>query len=190
MDTPATPVTILLSRWRGGDEAALQELTALLYSNLHQIAERLMLRERADHTLQPTALVNEAYMRLIGAEIAWQDRVHFLAIAAREMRRILVEHARAKGRQKRGGNDWQRVTLTADGPGHAQELADVLAVHEALERLAALDARKEKIIELIIFGGLTTLEAAEVLGISEATLHRDWRMAKAWLQHELKPRST
>jgi RNA polymerase sigma factor (TIGR02999 family) len=186
MAAPATPVTMLLSRWRKGDESALEQLTAVLYDNLLQIAERLMNREREGHTLCPTALVHEAYMRLMDADVAWQDRAHFLAIAAREMRRILVDHARGKGRKKRGGDEWQRVTFTGDGPGQQEEIADILSVQTALEKLAALDPRKEKVVELMIFGGLTAPEAAEVLGISEATLFREWRMARAWLQHELK----
>lgn len=184
-DGPDPSVTILLARWRGGDAQALESLTPLVYENLRQIAARQMSREKSGHTLSATALVHEAYLRLLGADVPFQDRAHFLAVAAREMRRVLVDSARAKHRQKRGA-DWQRVSWPGDGPAVEEAAADVLAIQDALDRLATLDSRKAQVVDFMIFGGLTALESAEVLGISEATVNREWRLARAWLQHELK----
>lgn len=198
MATSPTPVTILLARWRQGDSAALDELTGILYERLRQIAERQMAAERGGHTLSPSALLHEAYLRLSGVEMDWKDRAHFLAMAAREMRRVLIDHARSKKRQKRGGDAWQRVTLPGEGAaeggglpvpaaaGGDLDAVDILAVHAALDKLAEFDPRKAKLVELTIFGGLTNTEAAHVLEISEATLFREWRLARAWLKHELK----
>lgn len=193
MATSSTPITILLARWRQGDAVALDELTVILYERLRQIAERHMAAERGGHTLSPSALLNEAYMRLVDVDMEWKDRAHFLAMAAREMRRVLIDHARSKRRQKRGGGDWHRITMSDQGEvagpaagGRELDAVDVLAVHEALDGLAGFDPRKAKIVELMIFGGLTTAEAAHVLEISEATLFREWRLARAWLKHELR----
>jgi RNA polymerase sigma factor (TIGR02999 family) len=177
-------VTQLLARWRSGEADALQALTPLIYDNLRQIANRYMSSEASGHTLSATALVHEVYLRLMGANVPWQDKAHFLAIAAREMRRILVDHARNANRQKRGG-DWQRVTFQDFDQAVEESHIDIIAVEEALTRLNEIDERKAQIIDLIIFGGLTAQEAGQVLGVSEVTVRREWRLAKAWLQHEL-----
>lgn len=161
-------------------------LTACLYDNLRRIARRQMAGEGAGHTLSPTALVHEAFVRLMDANVFWQDRAHFLAIAARQMRRVLVEHARAQNRQKRGGGDWQRVTFREDGVEGPGDLVDILAVQEALTQLAEFDPRKADVIDLILFGGMTAAEASEVLQISEATLNREFKMARVWLTHQLQ----
>lgn len=179
-------VTALLRAWRTGDDGALERLIPLVYDELHEIARRTMRGERADHTLQATALVHEAYARLIDSAVTWQDRSHFFAVAARQMRRILVDHAKARGRVKRGrGAD--RITLDESVAVAPEPPADLLALDEALERLAALDERKARVIELHFFGGLTQEEAAEALGVSAATVERDLRFAKAWLYREMQP---
>lgn len=187
MEAHEAPVTVLLARWRQGDQSALELLTAAVYDQLRRLAAGHMSREREGHTLCATAVVHEAYLRMLGKDMEWQDRSHFLALASREMRRLLVDHARGKKREKRGG-EWQRVTFTSAGEGALAggDAVDVLAVDEALEKLAAFDERKARITDLIVFGGLTSAETAEALGISEPTVNRDWKMAKAWLQHELK----
>jgi RNA polymerase sigma factor (TIGR02999 family) len=177
-------VTRLLKEWGAGNKAALDELMPLVYEQLRKLASICLRSERPDHTLRATALVNEAYLRLVDADVAWQDRVHFFAVSARLLRRILVDHARAHHRQKRGGG---AETISLDdsvmiGPQTANE---IVALHEALERLAAHDRRKSEIIELLSFGGLTYDEAAAALEISPATVHRELRMAKAWLRREL-----
>jgi RNA polymerase sigma factor (TIGR02999 family) len=177
-------VTQLLARWRSGEADALQALAPLIYDNLRQIAARYMSSEATGHTLSATALVHEVYLRLMGANVPWQDKAHFLAIAAREMRRILVDHARNANRQKRGG-DWQRVTFQDFDQAVEESRIDIIAVEEALTRLQEIDERKAQIIDLIIFGGLTAQEAGQVIGVSEVTVRREWRLAKAWLQHEL-----
>lgn len=175
----------LLARYRQGEREAIQWLTPLIYQNLRQIASRYMMGEKKDHTLSPTALVHEAYLRLLGSEISWQDKAHFLAIAAREMRRILVDHARATNRQKRGG-DWQQVEFRDLDQPVENSVISVIQIDDVLERLRTIDERKAQVIDLTVFGGLTAVEAAEVLGVSEVTVRREWRMAKAWLQHELQ----
>ena len=178
-------ITQLLERWSGGDSSALDELTPLVYAELRQVAAAYLRRERPGHTLQATALVNEAYVRLVGQRRGrWQGRKHFYGIAARLMRQVLVEHARRHGAEKRGGGR-SAVTL-----GHAEEVAgapevDVLAVHEALERLAAFDPQQARIVELRFFGGLSIGEAAEALGVGHATVEREWGLARAWLRKEL-----
>jgi RNA polymerase sigma factor (TIGR02999 family) len=183
-------VTNLLVAWGRGDEAALDDLVPLVQAELHRIANRCMRGERMDHTLQATALVNEAYVRLVDVRrIEWQDRAHFLAMAARLMRRVLVDHARSRGYQKRGGGA-VRVTLVeglavADEPG-----CDLVALDDALNALAALDERKSRIVELRFFGGLTVEETATVLKVSVDTVMRDWKVAKAWLLRELRPAPT
>jgi RNA polymerase sigma-70 factor (ECF subfamily) len=179
-------VTQLLERWSAGDESALDELTPLVYAELRKLAAGYVRRERPGHTLQATALVNEAYLRLIGQRGgAFHGRSHFYGIAARLMRQILVEHARKHRAEKRGGD---RVAVSLE---HADEVTstpdvDILAVHEALERLAAFDEQQARIVELRFFGGLSIAEASEVLGVGHATVERDWSMARAWLRKELR----
>lgn len=183
--TPKSPVTQLLRRWRAGDEQAFDELLPLVYEELHRLASRSLAGEAQGHTLQTTALVNEAYLRLAGANVEWEDRKHFLAVAARTMRRILVDHARVRGSAKRGGGasavDLEKVALAAD-----QRPDEFLALDEALERLFALDERKGRAIELHYFAGLNYTETSEALGISPATTDRELRLAKAWLFKELQ----
>lgn len=181
----STPtVTTLLRAWRSGDPAALDELTPLIYDDLRRIARRHLQSERSAHTLQATALVNEAFVRLSDAELDIQDRVHFLSIAARTMRRILADHGRARRSQKRGGG-LSPVTLHEDvvADGRATDIVDI---DDALTRLAELDERRSDVLVLHFFGGLTYEETAEALGISAATVDRDLRLAKAWLANELK----
>jgi RNA polymerase sigma factor (TIGR02999 family) len=176
----------LLLAWRQGDVAALDRLVPLVHDELRRIARHHMRREREGHTLQASALVNEAYLRLIEInQVQWQNRVHFFAIASRIMRRILVDSARARGYQKRGAGA-QRVTLVdelpvaADAPG-----PDLVALDDALTVLAGVDERKCQVVEMRFFGGLSIEESAEALGVSEGTVRRDWRLAKAWLAREL-----
>ncbi|MCI0433419.1 MAG: sigma-70 family RNA polymerase sigma factor [Gemmatimonadetes bacterium] len=183
----STEVTQLLLDWRRGDRAALDRLIPLVYTELHRVASRQLRSERPDHTLQPTALVHEAYARLIDADVEWTDRAHFFAVAARTMRRVLVDHARGRQREKRGGG---AICVTLD-EGLQVESGDpheLLALDAALDRLHALDARKADIVQLHYFGGLTYDAIAEALGISPATVDRDLRMAKAWLHAELGER--
>ncbi|MBV8068730.1 MAG: sigma-70 family RNA polymerase sigma factor [Acidobacteriaceae bacterium] len=177
-------VTRLLRAWSGGSREALDQLMPLVYNQLRALAARCLASERPGHTLHATALVNEAYFRLVGADVNINDRIHFYAVAARLLRHILVDHAKAHNRQKRGGGA-PRLSLDeacyigADAPGGMLEL------NEALERLAAHDARKCEIVEMLYFGGLTYEETASLLNISPATVHRELRMAKAWLHREL-----
>jgi RNA polymerase sigma-70 factor (ECF subfamily) len=178
--------TGLLRAWSEGDQAALNELVPLVERELHQLARAYMGRERHDHTLQATALVNEVFLRLArGATPEWKDRAHFVGIAARLMRQVLVDHARSRGYRKRGGNA-QRVPLEEAMPLSPEPEIDVLAVDRALEALAKVDVRKSQLVELRFFGGLTMEETAEVLGISVETVKRDWRFAKLWLSRELE----
>ena len=177
-------MTRLLREWGAGNKAALDELMSLVYQQLRKLASISLSSERPDHTLRATALVHEAYLRLVEADVAWQDRVHFFAVSARLLRRILVDHARAHNRQKRGGG---AETISLDeavmiGP---QTAGEVVALDEALERLATHDRRKSEIVELLSFGGLTYDETATALEISPATVHRELKMAKAWLRREL-----
>ena len=186
MPTPEShEVTQLLLAWSAGDRAALDRLIPLVHAELHTLAKRFMRRERAGHTLQTTALINEAYMRLIDAqEVRWQNRAHFFAIAARLMRQILVDFARARGYQKRGGAA-RRVELDEAlvvSPGRNE---DLVALDEALNALAEVDARKSRVVELRFFGGLNLEETAEALKISPDTVRRDWRLAKSWLLRRL-----
>lgn len=182
---PRSDATDLLRAWSNGDESAFDKLVPLVYQQLRTLARRYMRRERADHTLQATALVNEAYVRLIDAGgIRWQDRAHFLAVASQTMRRILVEFARQRGRQKRGG-DAIRVTLD-DAPELAQEQGtDLIALNDALSTLATVDPRMSQVVELRFFGGLSVQETADVLNVSPETVMRDWKTAKVWLLREL-----
>jgi RNA polymerase sigma factor (TIGR02999 family) len=180
----------LLLKWGQGDESALEQLIPLVHRELHQVAERHLKHERDGHSLQATALVNEAYLRLIDAkEVAWHDRAHFLAVAARIMRRILVDHARTWRSQKRGG-DAAKVTFDEALVVTNEPNQDFVALDDALEALAAFDERKSRVIELRFFGGLSVEETASVLKVSPDTVMRDWRLAKAWLQRELRGERT
>jgi len=182
----AIEVTQLLHAWRGGDHAAFEQLVEAVYAELHRIARRCMAGERAGHTLQPTALVNEAYMRLVGTQdVQWQNRQHFLSMAARQMRRVLVDIARAKRFQKRGG-DAVHITFDHDLPAVPEPGRDLVALDEALEVLAKVDERKAQVVEMRFFGGLSVEESAQVLDVSVDTVMRDWKMAKAWLLRELR----
>ena len=176
--------TDLLVAWSNGDQSAFDKLVPLVYQELRVLAQRYIRRERPDHTLQATALVNEAYVRLIDVNrIRWQNRSHFLAVAAQTMRRILVEFARQRHRQKRGGD---AVRVTIDAMEIAQDSsADLVALSDALSALATFDPRMSQVVELRFFGGLTVQEAAEVLNVSPETVNRDWKTAKAWLLREL-----
>lgn len=183
----SSEVTRLLQRWRSGSDEALEQLVPLVYDELRRIAQSHMRGERRNHTLQPTALVNQAYERLLGLEVDWSDRAHFLNMASRTMRRVLVDHARARRREKRGG-DRQQVTLDDGIFGSGSEAAggpDLLELDDALHRLAELDARKANILQAHYFGGLGYRELAETYSISEATVHRELRLARAWLGREL-----
>jgi RNA polymerase sigma-70 factor, ECF subfamily len=179
-------VTELLMAWGNGDQDALSRLTPLVYDELHRLAEGYMRREHVGHTLQTTALVNEAYIKLVdSSRVRWQNRAHFFAVAAQLMRRILVDFARNRRYQKRGG-DWRQVTL-GEGLGVATNVdSDLVALDEALQELAKLDPRKARVVELRFFGGLSLEETAEALQISTDTVGRDWRAAKAWLKREVK----
>src|SRR5689334_4470071 len=187
---PARPdVTRLLLAWRGGDREALNTLVPLVYAELRRLAHRQMRGERAGHSLQTTALVNEAFLRLVDSDrVHWQNRAHFFAISAGLMRRILVDDARARRSHKRGGRT-VHVSLD-DAPDVARTPGvDVIALDDALEALEHLDARKSQVVELRYFGGLSVDETAEALGVSAETVTRDWRMAKLWLVRELKARA-
>jgi RNA polymerase sigma factor (TIGR02999 family) len=186
MPPPNPPdVTALLLAWRAGDDTALARLTPLVHDELRRLARHYLRRERPDHTLQPTALVNEAYVRLVDANrVAWQDRHHFFGVTARLMRQILVDFARARGYQKRGG-DVTRVELEPSMALTEARSENLVALDEALSALAAIDARKAQVVELRFFGGLSIDETAEVLKVSAETVKRDWRLAKAWLRRTL-----
>jgi RNA polymerase sigma factor (TIGR02999 family) len=178
------PVTRLLKEWAGGSKEALDQLMPLVYDQLRALAGRCLSSERPEHTLRATALVNEAYLRLAGSELTFNDRVHFYAVAARLLRHILVDHAKALHRAKRGGG---AVKLSLDEALVVGQVAPsgILDLDDALKRLAVQDARKAEVVELIFFGGLTYDEAAAMLKISPATVHRELRMAKAWLHRDL-----
>jgi RNA polymerase sigma-70 factor, ECF subfamily len=177
-------VTKLLQQWRGGNNEALDQLMPIVYDELRRLAARCLRSERPGHTLRATALVNEAYIRLIDADIGWQDRAHFYAVAARVVRRILVEYARTHARQKRGGGE-ELIPLDEAVVVGPEVASTVLNLDEALQRLAWLDERKSEIIQLLFFGGLTYDETAAALDISPATVHRELKLAKAWLHREL-----
>jgi RNA polymerase sigma factor (TIGR02999 family) len=179
-------VTQLLHAWGKGDEAARDELIPLVYDTLRRIARHQLRGERAGHTLETTALINEAYLKLVEQSVSWQSRAHFFGIAARLMRQLLVDYARARQRLKRGG-DMQQISLT-DAAGIAEDKAvDVLALDDALQILTEVDPQSSRIVELRFFGGLTIEETAQVMGISTPTVERGWRAARAWLQTELSP---
>jgi len=184
MSPQPQPVTQLLRQWSGGNKEALDELMPLVYAQLHKLATNCLRGERPGHTLRATALVHEAYLRLVDADVAWQDRVHFYAVAARLLRRILVDHARTQHREKRGGGV-DKVSLDeAVMIGPASD-AGIVELDDALESLAKLDPRKSEIVVLLYFGGLTYDETAAAVGISAATVHRELTLAKAWLYREL-----
>jgi RNA polymerase sigma factor (TIGR02999 family) len=186
MGEPASQdVTGLLRAWSRGDEAALQKLMPLVYEELRTAARRYMARERAGHTLQTTALIHETYLRLVDIrQVKWQDRVHFLAICARLMRRILIDFARSRGYQKRGGAA-PHVTFDEAALVTAQPDVSLIALDDALNRLALVDERKSKVVELRFFGGMDVKETAEVMNVSVDTVMRDWKLAKVWLLREL-----
>lgn len=171
--------------WGHGDQAALDKLMPLVYDELRRLANNYLRREAAGHTLQPTALVNEAYLKLVGQKTNWQNRAHFFAISAKLMRRILVDHARQRQAAKRGGSQQQRISITSAETIMKQPAIDLLALNEALDELATMDTQQGRIVELKFFGGLSIEETAEVLGISHATVERDWKMARAWLRRQL-----
>lgn len=186
-------ITLLLQQSRKGDDDALKELTPIIYDALHSLAQRYVRRERANHTLQPTDIVHEVWMRLFKSKIPlettdqgeWKNRAHFLAIASRQIREILVDHARSKNAQKRGG-EWQRVDLEDLKLALPQKPFDLLMLDEALTQLGAELPQLSRIVELRYFGGLTEKETAEVLGISVSTLKREWKFAQAWLLKKLQ----
>jgi RNA polymerase sigma factor (TIGR02999 family) len=185
MPQPSPNVSELLRAWSDGDRAALDQLIPVVYDELRRQAARYLRRELPGHTLQTTALVNEAYLRLVDQnDVRWQNRAHFFGIAAQLMRRILVDHARAKHRAKRGGADL-RVTLNEATAVTKSREIDLVALDEALNRLAKIDPQQSKVVELRFFSGLNVEETAEVLGISPATVKRDWSVAKAWLHREI-----
>jgi RNA polymerase sigma factor (TIGR02999 family) len=202
-DQPDRPVTQLLGEWRKGNEAALGELTALLYQELRALAQRHLMRERPNHTIQRTALVNEAFVRLVNQQsVDWNNRAHFFALASSLMRRVLVDHARARLASKRGGgaqvlsldeicaprddDDGHHVPSVSE-PEHLDSETDddITSIDAALQKLAALDSRQAQIVEMRYFGGLTIEETAQAAGISEATVKREWTLARAWLRREL-----
>ena len=195
------PVTQLLAQWRDGDERAFAQLSALMYEELRQLAQRHLRRERSNHTIQKTALVNEAFVRLVGQQsVDWQSRAHFIGLASKLMRRVLVDYARARLADKRGGGagvlslDEMAAPEADEAPdttptalqhldAHTQE--EVSAIDQALLRLEQIDARQAQIVEMRYFGGLTVEQTAEAIGISEATVKREWTLARAWLRREL-----
>jgi RNA polymerase sigma factor (TIGR02999 family) len=178
-------ITRLLQSWGNGNRDALDQLMPVVYSELRKLAARCLYAERPDHTLRATALVNEVYLRLVRSDVAFHDRVHFYALASRMLRHILVDHAKTQKREKRGGNA-QRIPLDEAVVFGPEASPEILELDEALTRLAQLDQRKADLIELLFFGGLTYEEAAEALKISPATVHRELKLAKAWLFRELR----
>ena len=185
LDLATTPVTDLLVKWRSGDGAALQALMPLVYDEMRRLAHRYLRRERGGHTLQSTALVHEAYVRLTGnAPPQLQDRAHFFGIAAHVMRQILVEYARARNAEKRGGAVIKLAIDNIDLPSRKADL-DIVALDDALKDLARIDAQQSRVVELRFFSGLSIDETAEVLEISESTVKRDWNTARVWLFREL-----
>jgi RNA polymerase sigma-70 factor, ECF subfamily len=188
-DTDRQAVTRLLSAWQSGDSRALERLTPLIYEELRNRARRYMQRERPGHTLQATAVVHEAFVKLVEMNVSWQDRAHFFAVAARQMRRILVDHAKMRVREKRGGTTTgsleacEELDLGLATPGDI----DVLEIDEALQRLALANPRLAEMVELHYFGGLTYQELSETLKVSEATVDREIRLAKAWVLKEIRP---
>jgi len=185
MQSPSEQITQLLQSWNQGDQDAIDKLVPLVYDELHRLAQRYMADERPSHTLQTTALVNEAYVRLVdSAHASWEGRTHFFGVCAQVMRRILVDWARSRQALKRGGDvpalDLDEALAAAKQPG-----TDLVAMDDALKALAAIDPRKGQMVELRFFGGLNVKETAEVLKVSPETVHRDWKLAKSWLRREL-----
>jgi RNA polymerase sigma factor (TIGR02999 family) len=186
MPEPDGTVTLLLTQVRDGNQEAANQLIPLIYKELRQMAGACMRGERPGHTLQATALVNEAYMRMVGGQpVEWQNRAHFFAIAAHTMREVLLDYARRSRAAKRGGADARRVELDEEFSVGPDKLEEVIAIDEALERLAQIDPRQSRIVELRFFAGLKVEEAAEVMGVSPKTIKREWRSAKAWLHREM-----
>ena len=182
MTASSNEVTQLLVAWGNGDQTAVDQLMPLVYSELHRLAHRHIKKERPGHTLQTSALLNEAFLRLVDQrDVHWQSRAHFFSIAAQMMRRILVDYARSRRYAKRGG-DARQVTFDEELVVSRQLSADVIELHDALNEMAAIDERKSKVVELKFFGGLSIEETAEVLGVSPGTVMRDWTLAKAWLR--------
>jgi len=182
---PSQTVTQLLLAWQNGDEEALEKLTPLVYNELHRLAGSYMRGERADHTLQTTALINEAYLRLVDMKnMEWQGRAHFVGVCAKLMRRILVDFARSRNYAKRGGRVYH-VPLEGAVAVSKGRSVDIVALDEALTRLTSFDPRKSRIVELRFFGGSSLKETAEVLGVSTRTVDREWSLAKAWLHREV-----
>jgi RNA polymerase sigma factor (TIGR02999 family) len=182
-------VTRLLKAWNGGEQDALEELVPLVYHELHRLAHRYMARESFGHTLQSTAVVHEAFERLVQLQhVNWQNRAHFFAISANLMRRILVDYARGRRADKRGG-EWRQVALNEAVAVFRDQRNDVVALDDALRTLAEVDSRKARVVELRFFGGLSVKETAESLHVSPETVLRDWRLAKAWLLRELSNRN-
>jgi RNA polymerase sigma factor (TIGR02999 family) len=187
MSSSEEEVTALLRRWRDGDEAALNKLTPLVYDELHRLAHKYIRRERPGHTLQTTALVNEAYVRLVDQNsVDWQNRAHFFGVAAQVMRHILVDYARQQTAVKRGGG-LERFNLDEGLIVSKESAAELVALDEALKALSNLYPRRSKVVELRYFGGLNNKEASEILNVSETTIERDWRFARAWLFREMRP---
>jgi RNA polymerase sigma-70 factor (ECF subfamily) len=185
MSSPPGQVTELLLAWRQGNDDALERLIPLVESELHKLALQYVRREHREHSLQATALVNEAYLKLINwKSVSWSNRAHFFGVAAKMMRRVLVNHARDRGRVKRGSDPMFVSLAEADAPGKPPSL-DVIALDSALEKLAAFDLRKSQIVEIRFFGGLSEEETAEVLNTSVRTVQREWNLARAWLFREL-----
>jgi RNA polymerase sigma factor (TIGR02999 family) len=185
MTPSSNDVTQLLVAWGNGDQAARDQLMPLVYAELHRLAHRHIKKERPGHTLQTSALVNEAFVRLVDQrDVQWQSRAHFFGIAAQMMRRILVDYARKRRFAKRGGNQVQ-VSLNEDVLAATQRSAEVVLLDDALTQLAEIDERKSKVVELKFFGGLSIEEIAEVLGVSPGTVMRDWTLAKAWLRRAM-----
>lgn len=182
---PAPEVTVLLRRWRDGDERALDHLLPIVYDTLRGMASQRLAQAAPTVSFQPTSLVNEALLRLIGGEVSWHDRAHFMALAALKMRAVLVDHARARGAEKRGAGAVQVTLSQAEGVGGNAPETEVLALHQAMEQLAGRDARAARVVELAYFGGLERDEIAEVVGVSVPTIDRDLRFAKAWLNQAL-----
>ena len=185
-ESAPSEISLLLEAWSRGDQSAFERLVSLVYGELHRLAHRYMAREQPGRTLQTTALVNEAYLRLVDAnQVQWQNRAHFFAISAQVMRRILVDFARSRGYQKRGGN-LRKVSFDEAVAVSPEPDPDLIELDDALGALAAIDPRKAKVVELRFFGGLSVEETAEVLKVSPDTVMRDWRLAKVWLARELK----
>lgn len=185
----AHEITQLLQAWSSGDDQALERLTPLVYNELHRTAQRYMARERPDHTLQATALIDEVYLRLVDCDrVSWQDRNHFFAVCARLMRRILTDFARSRNYQKRGGAA-RKITFDENLFVSPEPAADLVALDAALVGLAGVDKRKSDVVELRFFGGLSIKDTAEVLGVSDETVKRDWRLAKLWLLREMSAES-